>query len=423
MKPVQKTTDKKYLNFYFQVHQPRRLRRIGFFDIGRDLSWFDDESNRDIIRRVAKNCYQPFNLMLLELIGKFPQLRITFSISGVALEQLKRYAPEVIGSFKMLVATGSVELLGETYYHSLASISNEAGFIQEVEQHRKSMEDTFGVRPSVFRNTELIYSDAIGRVVKGMGFEGMYADGVGKLLQQRSSGHVYEHIDGNGLKLLLRNYSLSDDIAFRFSNHQWEEWPLTPEKFTRWLYANDGQLIIIGLDYETFGEHQPASSGIFRFMKKVMTAAADGKRIHMVTASEALQCMESNGVLSSPTPVSWADKERDLSAWLGNDLQRDAFDSMRALAKPILALGDKSLVWALKHLETSDHFYYMSTKKGDDGGIHHYFSPYPSPYEAFINYMNVLADLALRIKQAKKARLAAKGVRFRDAGTKELEVA
>lgn len=404
MRHVQKATEQRYLNLYFQVHQPRRLRRIGFFDVGKDLSLFDDEMNREIIRRVARQCYQPANLMLLELIGKFPNVRITFSISGVALEQLKKYAPEVVETFRMLAATGSVELLGETYYHSLSSLSDPDLFAGEVEQHRHAMEQTFGVRPSFFRNTELIYSDEIGRMVHALGFAGIYADGVERLLQNRSSEHLYEHADENGLKILTRNYSLSDDIAFRYSNKQWTEWPLTPEKFARWLHTGRCELMNIGLDYETFGEHQKASTGIIAFMKKALAIVAAKEELRMVTPSEAIERLEPQGTISSTIPVSWADKERDVSAWLGNHLQRDAYDNMRLAGNQIRRLDDKSLFTSWQYLQTSDHFYYMSTKKGDDGQVHSYFSPYPSPYEAFINYMNVLSDVACRIKRLKNSR-------------------
>lgn len=414
MRHCQKTIEQRYLNLYFQVHQPRRLERIGFFDVGKNLPLFDDHMNGEIIRRVARQCYQPANLMLLELIGKFPNIRITFSISGVALEQLKKYAPEVVETFKMLAATGSVELLGETYYHSLSSLSEPELFAGEVEQHRNAMEETFDVRPSVFRNTELIYSDEIGRMVHALGFAGIYADGVESLLQNRSSGHLYEHDDGNGLKIFTRNYSLSDDIAFRFSNKQWDEWPLTPVKFSRWLHAANCELINIGLDYETFGEHQKASTGIFAFMKKTLALIASKEDISMVTPSEAMKRLEPRGRISSPKPVSWADKERDVSAWLGNHLQRDAYDNMRLTGNQIRRIGDKSLFDSWQYLQTSDHFYYMSTKKGDDGQVHSYFSPYPSPYEAFINYMNVLSDVACRIKRLKNARARGTSRIFRE---------
>lgn len=404
MSSLQTPAEKTFLNLYFQVHQPRRLRHVGFFDIGKGLSVFDDERNREIIERVAANCYLPANQMLLKLIRRYNQVRATFSISGTALEQLERYAPDVVESFKELASTGAVEFLAETYYHSLASVSDPENFVSQVQQHVRAIERCFGVRPRVFRNTELIYSDEVGRQVSRMGFQGVFADGIVKILHHRSPDHLYEHLDGNGLKLFLRNYSLSDDIAFRFPNRKWKEWPLTPEKFTRWLlnHRSRQRLVTLGLDYETFGEHQKRSSGIFAFMKNLLTHLASSAAVRMVTPSEAISILEPQARLSSPDFISWADKERDLSAWLGNDLQKDAFATMKTLGRKIAALGDDSLIATWNDLQTSDHFYYMSTKKGDDGDVHNYFSPYASPYEAFINYMNVLSDINLQLRDRRR---------------------
>lgn len=405
MKSRQGRNEPSSLNFYFQVHQPRRIRHLGFFDIGKGHSWFDDELNGRIMRHVAKNCYEPANEMFLGLLKKFPQTRLTFSLSGVVLEQLKQYAPAVVESFRALAATGRVEFLGETYYHSLAGLYDSQEFVRQVELHRQAINDALGVKPAVFRNTELIYSDEIGWLVRNMGFSGIYADGVEKILGRRSPDHLYRHADDDDLKLLLRNYSLSDDIAFRFSNRGWKEWPLTPEKFTGWLEKNPSgdRLISLGLDYETFGEHQKAATGIFSFMKKVISTVAKSKRVRMVTPTEAIQSLPAREKLSVPVPVSWADKERDVSAWLGNDLQRDAFDTMRSLVAEAAEKGDAEAGQYLRYLQTSDHFYYMSTKNGDDGRIHNYFSPYRSPYEAFIHYMNVLTDISLKLRQRRKA--------------------
>ena len=410
MSSLQKAGEKTSLNLYFQVHQPRRLRALSFFDIGKGLPVFDDELNGLIIRRIAKNCYQPSNEMFLDLIRRFPGTRLTFSVSGVALEQLAAYAPEVIASFRELASTGAVEFLGETYYHSLACVSDPDGFRLQVEQHRQAMEHYFGIRPSVFRNTELIYSDEVGRLVNSMGFKGIYVDGINKILKHRSADHLYEHVDAIGLRLFVRNYSLSDDIAFRFSNRKWKEWPLTPERFTRWLTERPSadRLISLGIDYETFGEHHKRQTGIFRFMKGVMTALGTSRRVTMVTPSEALANLPSKDRLSSPTFISWADKDRDLSAWLGNELQKDAFDNMSTLGRQIAASGDVVLKRTWDYLQTSDHFYYMSTKKSDDGNVHNYFSPYTSPYEAFMNYMNVLSELTWQLKRRKKSRAAAR---------------
>ncbi|HEX8039693.1 MAG TPA: glycoside hydrolase family 57 protein [Chryseosolibacter sp.] len=410
MRSTQERNESSSLSFYFQVHQPRRIRHLGFFDIGKELSYFDDELNGRIMRHVAKNCYEPANQMFLRLIKKFPQTRLTFSLSGVALEELKQYAPAVVESFRALAATGCVEFLGETYYHSLAGLYDSQEFVRQVELHRQAMKDTLGVNPIVFRNTELIYSDEIGWLVRNLGFAGIYADGVEKILGRRSADHVYRHADDDDLRLFLRNYSLSDDIAFRFSDRGWKEWPLTPEKFTGWLEKNPSadRLINLGLDYETFGEHQKAATGIFTFMKKVVASVARSRRLRMVTPSEAMQVLPATDKLSVPVPVSWADKERDLSAWLGNDLQRDAFDTMRSLVTKATENGDSQALHSLCYLQTSDHFYYMSTKHGDDGRIHNYFSPYRSPYVAFIHYMNVLTDISLRLKKRRKVEIMRK---------------
>lgn len=405
MRSLRKGIEHGCLCLYFQVHQPRRLRRFGFFDIGKSVPYFDEENNREITRRVAKTCYMPANEMLLALIRRFPQIRLVFSISGVAVDQFKKYSPEVIESFKRLAATGSVEFLCETYYHSLACQSDVDEFIRQIEKHRAAIEDLFGKKPSVFRNTELIYSDEVGRIIHKMGFKGIFADGIESILQYRSPDYLYEHIEGNGLKVLMRNYTLSDDIAFRFSNRDWKEWPLTAEKYVKWLQSHQGsdRLITLGLDYETFGEHQKAETGIFHFLKDILTALSKNSVLRMVTPSEAIALLPSKGLVSSPTPVSWADRERDLSAWLGNDLQRDAYDNLKSLGVEIAKVGDGALRDCWKYLQTSDHFYYMSTKKGDDGRVHNYFSPYSSPYEAFINYMNVLSDMSYRVKRPKKA--------------------
>jgi alpha-amylase len=311
----------------------------------------------------------------------------------------------VIDSFRRLASTGAVEFLAETYYHSLSCVSNHEDFRRQVQQHRQAIAEHFGVVPKVFRNTELIYSDEVGRLIREMGFDGIYADGIGKILRYRSPDHLYEHAQGNGLKLFLRNFCLSDDIAFRFTDRKWKEWPLTAEKFTQWLLAGHSpqRLITLGLDYETFGEHHKYNTGIFQFMKNVVATVSKSKKIGMITPSEAITLLETKGRLSSPSYISWADRERDLSAWLGNDLQKDAFDTLKTLGKKIAETGDGSLKSAWNYLQTSDHFYYMSTKKGDDGKVHNYFSPYPSPYEAFMAYVNVITELSLRLKHMKKA--------------------
>jgi alpha-amylase len=389
----------KYLNVYFQVHQPNRLKRFQFFDIGSNASYFDDALNENILKRVAQNCYLPANKMLLKLIKKYPQIRITFSISGVALDQLSAYAPEVLESFRALAATGAVEFLGETYYHSLSFMVDKSEFITQVKQHQKKISEFFGVQPEIFRNTELIYSNGIGEVVHELGFKGMYLDGVESLLKGKTPNALYKH-PTTDLILFPRNYALSYDIAFRYSDKNWCEYPLTPNKYVSWLKGlpADQNFIGLGLDYETFGEHKKAESGIFEFMQAVLSALANDKKFQFVSPSEAIKLLEPVGVVSTSKLISWADQERDLSAWLGGDLQADAFDSLTKMHSKILSTGNTKLISDYRYLQTSDHFYYMCTKTDCDGSVHQYFSPYGSPYEAFMNYMNVLGDLELKVK-------------------------
>ncbi len=412
------------VSFYFQVHQPRRLRPFRFFDIGNGVPWFDDELNRQLIRRIATNCYLPANRLLLQLIKKHPAIRVTFSVSGTALEQLEAFAPEVIESFRQLAATGSVEFLGETYFHSLTSVIDKAEFQYQVKRHLLKMESLLGVRPGVFRNTELIYSDDIGAAVHSLGFKGILLDGSARAAAGRSVHELYRHPDSSNLRLLLRNYSLSDDIALRFNMPQWNEWPLTPDKFLRWVEAVPGAIVNLGMDYETFGEHQRASTGIFDFLRVVLVRMAKSKRLILLTPTDAINTLEASQSLSVPDYTSWTDNERDLSAWLGNDMQKDAFQTLYALkhasagspaGSPAGSSGEISgetsganLRRAWRYLQTSDHFYYMSTKKYSDESLMPRSSPFASPYEAFMNYMNVLSDLKLEIEKEQRRREMAK---------------
>lgn len=387
---------------YFQVHQPKRLRTLRFFDIGANGSYFDDDLNREIIHRVACNCYLPANALLLKLIKKNPSIKIGFSISGVTIDQLEEYAPEVLDSFRSLAETGSVEFLTETYYHSLACMMPGNEFELQVAKHQKKILDHFGLVSSVFRNTELIHSDNTGARIKQLGFDGVLIDGIERVLGNRSAHHVYKHSAAGDLKLLLRDYRLSDDISFRFS--QFRE-PLTASRYIHWLESipEHENVITLGMDYETFGEHQKKDSGIFYFLDTLLQGLSLHKKFRFVTPSEAVQNIPAADHVSIPGYISWADEERDVSAWLGNDMQRDAFDFMTKLESDTKNLLDKSLLRSWRTLQTSDHFYYMSTKKGNDGQVHAYFSPYASPYEAFINYMNVLTDFSLHIRISKTA--------------------
>ena len=381
---------KKSICLYFQVHQPTRLRQYRFFDIGKDSHYYDDFANRTILRRVAQKCYLPMNELLLEAIGKSKgKFKVAFSISGSALEQFDRYAPEVLESFRKLAATGCVEFLCETYYHSLASLAAPSEFIHQVEKHKKHVQDALGVVPTAFRNTELIYSDDIARQVYDLGFKTMLTEGARHILAESQPK----------LKLLLRNYGLSDDLAFRFSDKGWKEWPLTAEKYVGWLAEAEGDIINLFMDYETFGEHQKAESGIFDFMRALPSQAL-AAGLSFVTPSQATKNVKPVASLSVPDPISWADEERDLSAWLGNELQQDAYNKLYRQTEKLALIGDPELWADFGHLQESDHLYYMCTKFFSDGEIHKRFSPYETPYEAFINYMNVLSDFIIRVNEA-----------------------
>ena len=394
---------KKSICLYFQVHQPARLRLYRFFDIGKDSHYYDDFANRTILRRVAQKCYLPMNALLQELIeankGSF---KVAFSISGTVLEQFDRYAPEVIESFRKLAQTGCVEFLSETYYHSLAALASEAEFKHQVEKHRAAIEHYFGVTPKAFRNTELIYSDAIGEMVYEMGFKTMLTEGAKHVLGWKSPNFVYTGATAPKLKLLLKNSALSDDIAFRFSDRGWSDWPLTGEKYLAWLKAaaQNEEIINLFMDYETFGEHQKASSGIFDFMRYFPEEVLRDGEFEFVTPSEATKKHRPVGDLDVMDPISWADEERDVTAWLGNELQNDAFNKLYDQVEKLGLLNDEGLWSDFGHLQESDHFYYMCTKFFSDGAVHKYFNPYDTPYEAFINYMNVLSDFILRVDDA-----------------------
>ena len=392
---------KKSICLYFQVHQPTRLRLYRFFDIGKDSHYYDDFANRTILKRIAQKCYLPMNELLLEAVkknkGKF---KLAFSITGSALEQFDRYAPEVIESYRKLAETGCVEFLCETYNHSLSSLASQQEFEHQVNKHKAAIEQYFGVTPKTFRNTELIYSDAIGAAVYDLGFKTMLTEGARHIMGWRSPNYIYNNDLKPDLKLLLRNYGLSDDIAFRFSNRGWQEWPLTVEKFVDWLKSAEGEIVNLFMDYETFGEHQGAECGIFEFMRALPDAVAKDKELEFVTPERAAAKHKSVGDLSVPQPISWADEERDTSAWLGNELQQDAFNKLYALQEKLSILNDAALWNDFGHLQESDHLYYMCTKFFSDGEVHKRFNPYDTPYEAFINYMNVLSDFIIRVNNA-----------------------
>ena len=396
----------KSICLYFQVHQPTRLRLYRFFDIGKDSHYYDDFANRTILRRIAQKCYLPMNAQLLSLIkankGKF---KVAFSISGSALEQFQRFAPDVIDSFRALAETGCVEFLCETYYHSLAALASESEFQHQVLKHKKAIEDLFGVTPTAFRNTELIYSNAIGEEVYNLGFKTMLTEGARHIMGWQSPNFVYSCDTQPKLRLLLRNYGLSDDIAFRFSNQGWDMWPLTAEKYLAWVKdsAKDDDIVNLFMDYETFGEHQSAASGIFDFMKALPEAVLADGTFSFVTPSEATKKYKPVADLDVPDAISWADEERDVTAWLGNELQQEAFNKVYAMTEKLSIVGDPELWEDFGHLQESDHFYYMCTKFFSDGEVHKYFNPYDTPYEAFINYMNVISDFQIRLDEKRAA--------------------
>jgi len=392
---------KKSICLYFQVHQPTRLRLYRFFDIGKDSHYYDDFANRTILKRIAEKCYLPMNALLLDAVkankGAF---KVAFSLSGSAMDQFERYAPEIMESFRALADTGCVEFLSETYYHSLASLADAHEFEHQVKKHKAAIERHFGVSPKSFRNTELIYSDAIGQAVYAQGFKLILTEGARHIMGWKSPNYVYNNDLQPRLKLLLRNYALSDDIAFRFSDRNWGGWPLTAEKYADWLCKAEGDVINLFMDYETFGEHQDASCGIFDFMKALPAAVLAHKELEFETPAKIASKHKSVGNLSVPEPISWADEERDVTAWLGNELQQDAFNKIYGLLEK-LNLANLPQLWEdFGHLQESDHLYYMCTKFFSDGEIHKRFNPYETPYEAFINYMNVLSDFIIRVDDA-----------------------
>lgn len=381
--------------FYFEVHQPYRVRAYDVFQVGKNHDYFDEKLNREVMRKVAAKCYLPANAAMLRLIERYDgRFRIAYSVTGVALEQMQLYAPEVIDSFQRLAKTGAVEFLGETYHHSLSVLYDVAEFREQVKLHAQLMKDLLGVTPTVFRNTELIYDDRIGAEVAALGFKGVIAEGADDILGWRSPNFVYRTSQGE-TALLLKNYKLSDDIAFRFSNHQWNDFPLTADKFARWVHgvSGNGDVVNLFMDYETFGEHQWSETGIFQFLDHLPDALLKHPHWDFRTPSEVIERYPHVAHMSFPRTVSWADVERDLTAWRGNDMQNRALARIYALKDRVLRRNNPALLSLWRKLQTSDHFYYMCTKWFADGDVHAYFSPFESPYEAFINYMNALTDL------------------------------
>lgn len=386
--------------FYFQIHQPFRLKNYRFFDIGNDHYYYDDFANDDIITRIAHRSYLPANEMLLDIIKQHgKKFKVAFSISGTALEQFEQYVPEFIDSMKELAATGCVEFLSETYAHSLAALEDVDEFVAQVKAHDEKIYQLFGQRPKVFRNTELIYSDDIAAIVASLGFKGAITDGAKHILGWKSPNYLYNAASAPKLKLLLKNSKLSDDISFRFSNTDWNGYPLTADKYIDWIASlpQEEQLVNLFMNYETFGELQPRESGIFEFMKALPHFAAQ-RNVQFWTPSEVIAKLKPVSELTVPSPISWADEARDTSAWLGNTLQQEAVKKLFSIGERVRLCQDKRIKQDWNYLQASDHFFYMSTKHNSDGNVHSHYSPYDSPYTAFTNYMNVLSDFMIRVE-------------------------
>jgi len=384
--------------FYFQVHQPPRLRHYTVFDS--NDQYFDNKKNAFICRKVANKCYLPANRVILDLIRRFDgQFKVAYSITGILLEQLQRYSPEVMSTFDALAETGCVEFLAETYYHSLSFLYSRDEFVEQTKKHLRTIEHLFGQRPRVFRNTELIYNNELAALIESMDcFDAIITEGADHILGSRSPDFLYQPKNCPSLKLLLKNYSLSDDIAFRFSNHDWPAWPLTAEKFARWVsdVNGNGNVVNLFMDYETFGEHQWEDTGIFNFMRHLPDEILKHPDNNFKTPTEVIQSYHTVDTVDIPHIISWADTERDLSAWLGNAMQSNAIHELYRLETKIKNSNDEKIIADWRKLQASDHFYYMCTKYFADGDVHKYFNPYNSPYDSYINFMNVLDNLQSR---------------------------
>ncbi|MFW6210138.1 MAG: glycoside hydrolase family 57 protein [Patescibacteria group bacterium] len=392
---------------YFHVHQPFRVKRYRVFDIGNDTEYFNDFSgqdldNRFIIEKVANKSYRPTNRLLEELLERHPEFRFNLSFSGTVLDQFEMYAPDVLESFQRLVASGRVEILADTYHHSLAFFYSVPEFKRQVKQHERRIKELFGVKPRVFRNTELSYRNDLAKWCEDNGYLGIMAEGWHKYLGWRSPNYLYQPPGCKKIKVLLKNHKLSDDIAFRFSNQAWESWPLSADTYAGWIHSHhgDGQNIGLFMDYESFGEHQWEDTGIFEFLRVLPEMVLQHPDTGFKTATETIQAYDAIGEYDVPDILTWADTERDLTAWIGNDIQRDAIAATYRLEQDVMKTRKRHLIETWRRLQTSDHFYYMCTKWANDGDVHAYFSPYQSPYDAYIAFMNALSDLQLRVRHA-----------------------
>ena len=392
------------LVLYLHVHQPYRIKPYNVFSVGHDHEYFNqrddsDSNNEKIFHRVADKSYRPMNSLLLRLLEQYPDFKLSLSITGDFIDQAEQWTPDVLDSFKQLVATGRVEIVGETYYHSLAFFYSQREFEAQVALHREKIQQLFGVTPTAFRNTELAYNDALARWADGAGYQTILAEGWDPVLGWRSPNYVYRPIDTDNVRLLMKNYRLSDDIAFRFSDQSWAEYPLTADKFLGWTQETLGEapLLDLFMDYETFGEHQWADTGIFTFFEQFIGAWASSDDATFATVTEAARAHDPAGEISMPNTITWADSERDLSAWLGNDMQQEIAKYLYKLEGDVMRSGDEVLIRDWRYLQSSDLLYYLSTKWLNDGDVHTYFSPYESPYDAFLYYMNAIRDIRWRV--------------------------
>jgi len=395
----------KAIVLYMHVHQPYRIRHYTIFDSGASHDYFDSDhnaqtSNERILKKVAKKSYLPTNARLLKLLQDNPEFKLSLSLTGTIIEQLERWAPEALQSFKDLCDTGRVEILAETYHHSLAFFYSRAEFEMQVDMHKRKIQEVFGQTPQVFRNTELAYNNDLAYWADGAGYKGILAEGWDPVLEWRSPNFVYRPVYTDQIRLLMKNYKLSDDIAFRFGDHDWAEWPLTADKFSHWLSEDrNGTNFNLFMDYETFGEHQWEESGIFDFLSHLPGEWLKTEGHSFMTVSEVIDANQPVGQIDVPQTITWADTERDLSAWLGNAMQGAAIKALYDLQSKVIDSKDLALIEDWRRLQTSDHFYYMCTKWFNDGDIHAYFSPYDSPYEAYINFMNAYHDLQFRLAE------------------------
>lgn len=405
---------------YFHVHQPHRIKRYRVFDIGRDNEYFNasddtDLNNGKVLRKVAQKSYLPTTHVLGELLQRHPEFRFALSFSGTVLDQFEQYAPEVLAAFQALVRTGRVEILADTYYHSLAFFYSRTEFEHQVALHHKRIFELFGQNPRVFRNTELSYTNTLAKWCEENGYLGIMAEGWDPILGWRSPNYVYQPVGCSKIKVLLKNYKLSDDVAFRFSNQGWASWPLDAGTYARWIHAHhgDGHTINLFMDFETFGEHQWEDTGIFNFLRALPEALLKHGDTGFKTPTETIHAYPSVGEIDVPHILTWADTDRDLTAWTGNDIQKDAIASIYRMESDVMETRDAHLIETWRKLQTSDHFYYMCTKWFSDGDVHAYFSPYESPYDAYIAFMNALSDLQLRVTEAvRKKRAEAPVVRM-----------